>query len=141
MIECRIVDDPIDVAPLIAKGGDDRSGATAVFLGTARNSSSEQSDGIVMRLEYEAYVPMAEKELDAIASEAVASFGALNVIIHHRVGVLDIGEAAVAVVVATPHRAASFNACRYVIEELKKRAPIWKKEVFVDGAVWVNAHP
>jgi molybdopterin synthase catalytic subunit len=141
MIECRVVSTAIDTCELISRASDERSGATSVFVGTARNTSAERLDGAVTRLEYEAYVPMAEKELEAIASEAVESFGALHVLVHHRVGVLALGEAAVAVVVATAHRAAAFDACRFVIEELKKRVPIWKKEVFVDGAEWVNARP
>lgn len=141
MIECRIVSEPIDTCALIARASDEGSGATSVFIGTARNTSAEGTDGAVTRLEYEAYAPMALSELDAIARESVERFGALHVLVDHRVGVLALGEAAVAVVVATPHRAAAFDACRYVIEELKKRVPIWKKEVFVDGAEWVNARP
>ena len=141
MIECRVVAEPIATCALIERASDERSGATSVFVGTARNTSAERTDGAVTRLEYEAYVPMAEKELVAIAEEATATYGALHVLVHHRVGVLALGEAAVAVVVATAHRAAAFDACRFVIEELKKRVPIWKKEVFVDGAEWVNARP
>ena len=141
MIECRVVDEAIDTPSLIARAGDERSGATSVFIGTARNSSAERTDGAVTRLEYEAYVPMAERELEAIAGETVERFGAIHLLVHHRVGVLALGEAAVTVVVSTAHRAAAFDACRYVIEELKKRVPIWKKEVFVDGAEWVNARP
>lgn len=141
MIECRVVSSPIDTCSLIARASDEASGATSVFVGTARNTSAERRDGAVTRLEYEAYVPMAEMELDAIAAEAVQRYGALHVLVHHRVGVLALGEAAVTVVVVTAHRAAAFDACRFVIEELKKRVPIWKKEVFVDGAEWVNARP
>ncbi|MBC8144483.1 MAG: molybdenum cofactor biosynthesis protein MoaE [bacterium] len=141
MVECRVVEKPIDVCALLVSAADDRSGATSLFVGTARNSSSERIDGAVTRLEYEAYVPMAEQELNTIALEAEKTFKAIHVIVHHRVGVLALGEAAVAVVVSTAHRAASFDACRYIIEELKQRAPIWKKEVFVDGAEWVNARP
>jgi molybdopterin synthase catalytic subunit len=141
MVECRVLDRPLDASTLIARASDERSGATSVFIGTARNTSAERADGAVTRLEYEAYVPMAEQEMTAIAGEAVEHFGALQLLVHHRVGVLALGEAAVVVVVATAHRAAAFEACRYVIEELKKRVPIWKKEVFVDGAEWVNARP
>jgi molybdopterin synthase catalytic subunit len=141
MIECRVISEPIDSCALIARVSDEGSGATSVFIGTARNTSAERVDGRVTRLEYEAYAPMAEQEMLAIAAEAVATYGALHVLVHHRVGILALGDAAVTVVVATPHRAAAFDACRHVIEELKRRVPIWKKEVFVDGAEWVNARP
>jgi molybdopterin synthase catalytic subunit len=141
MVECKVIAEPIDTCTLIARAGDERSGATSVFIGTARNTSAERTDGDVTRLEYEAYVPMAEQELAGIAAEATSRFGALHVLVHHRVGVLALGDAAVTVVVSTAHRAAAFDACRYIIEELKKRVPIWKKEVFVDGAEWVNARP
>ena len=141
MIECRILDRPLDAAGCIASAGDDGSGALAVFIGTARNSSSAKPGEAVARLEYEAYAPMAEREMLAIAGECVERFGIANAIVHHRVGILSIGEAAVVVVVASSHRAAAFDGRRYIIEELKKRVPIWKKEVFNDGAEWVNARP
>ena len=141
MIECRVIDVAVDACALIARASDVGSGATSVFIGTVRSSSGERADSPVTRLEYEAYAPMAERELVTIAGEAVEKYGALHVLVHHRVGVLSLGETAVAVVVATAHRAAAFDACRYVIEELKKRVPIWKKEVFLDGAEWVNARP
>ena len=141
MVECKVIAEKIDACALIARAGDESAGASSVFIGTARNSSTERTADAVDRLEYEAYVPMAEAELTAIASEAIETFGALHVLVHHRVGALALGEAAVAVVVSTRHRSEAFEACRYVIEELKKRVPIWKKEVFADGAEWVNARP
>jgi molybdopterin synthase catalytic subunit len=141
MIECRLLDEPIDFCALMERAGDPGAGAIATFVGTVRNSSPGRASSRVERLDYEAYVPMAEQELRRICEEAVANFGAANLLVHHRVGRLAVGDAAVAVVVATPHRGAAFDACRYVIEELKKRVPIWKKEVFDDGAEWVNAHP
>jgi len=120
---------------------DPACGAVSLFVGTARLSSSEKTDGTVVKLDYEAYVPMAETVLRAIAQESVDQFRVEHVIIHHRIGSLNIGDAAVVAVVAAPHRSQAFDACRYVIEELKKRAPIWKKEGFSDGSAWVNAHP
>jgi molybdopterin synthase catalytic subunit len=141
MIESRVISTPIDTAALLAAASDPGAGAVALFIGTARNSSSSRQGSEVARLEYEAYVPMAEREMEAIAGETVEQFGVLNVLVHHRIGVLAIGDAAVVVVVASPHRAAAFDACRHVIEELKKRVPIWKKEVFDDGSEWVNARP
>ncbi len=141
MIECSVRKEPLDVALLIASAGDDSAGAIAVFVGVARSSSSARKDGLVERLEYEAYVPMAERELRAIAGETVERFGVVNLLVHHRVGRLEIGDAAVAIVVSTAHRAAAFDACRHVIEELKQRVPIWKKEVFDDGEIWVDPRP
>lgn len=84
---------------------------------------------------------MAIRELETIARECKERHGALSVVILHRVGVLHIGEVAVAIAVWTGHRAAAFEGCRYVIEEIKKRVPIWKKEVFDDGSAWVHPHP
>ena len=141
MIDCRVIAETIDVGGLIASAGDDSAGAIAVFVGVARSSSSARKDGRVERLEYEAYVPMAERELRAIADEAIERFGVVNLSIVHRVGRLEIGDAAVAIVVSTAHRAAAFDACRFVIEDLKKRVPIWKKEVFDDGEIWVDPRP
>jgi len=141
MIDCTITAEAIDASKLIADVHDELAGAVSVFVGLVRRTSSANVGSTVVRLEYEAYAPMAERELKVIAAEAVERFGALHVVVHHRVGVLDVGETAVVVVVSTAHRAASFDACRYVIEELKLRVPIWKKEVFVDGSEWVNARP
>ncbi len=141
MIECRVIAAPLDPGAMIAAASDHGSGATATFIGTARNSSSAKAGAEVVRLEYEAYVPMAEQELRGIAHETLERFDVLGVLVHHRVGSLALGEAAVVVVVTAAHRAASFDGCRYVIEELKKRVPIWKKEVLHDGSEWVNARP
>ncbi len=141
MIECHVVEDIIDVGELITAAGDPGIGAISSFVGTVRNTSGGERRGGVERLEYEAYVPMAESEMRAIAEEAAERFGAHNVLVKHRVGRLTIGDIAVVVAVSTPHRAAAFDACRYVIEELKQRVPIWKREIFDDGAEWVNARP
>jgi molybdopterin synthase catalytic subunit len=141
MIECVVTGQDIDAGAMIAAGGDPACGAVSSFVGTVRNSSGGERSGEVVCLEYEAYVPMAELEMRAIAGEATERFGAHNVLVRHRVGRLSIGQITVVVVVATPHRAAAFDACRYVIEELKQRVPIWKREIFDDGAEWVNARP
>ncbi|MCE2503310.1 MAG: molybdenum cofactor biosynthesis protein MoaE [Chlorobi bacterium] len=142
MIECLVTSSPIDVGEISQRVGDRRAGAVVTFVGTVRLSSSmKDRDGEVVRLEYEAYGPMAEQEMRKIAQEAIEQFDVLNLILHHRVGVLIIGEVAVCIAVTTPHREDAFDGCRYVIEELKKRVPIWKKEVFIDGAEWVDLHP
>ena len=93
----------------------------------------------VVGLAYEAFEPMVLAVLEAIADEIEARFGVRRLAIVHRVGEVGVGEASVAIVVASPHRAAGFDACRYAIEELKARAPIWKEERYADGSVWVGA--
>ena len=140
-VDCRVVAEPIDVDRLLHRTPDSTCGAVCSFVGVARDSSSARQGADVTRLEYEAYVPMAEAELQRIACEVLERFASARVSVYHRTGVLAIGDAAVAIVVATPHRAESFDACRYVIEELKARVPIWKKEVFDDGAEWVDPRP
>ncbi|MGE3802515.1 MAG: molybdenum cofactor biosynthesis protein MoaE [Candidatus Kapaibacterium sp.] len=142
MIETLIVSEPINPGRLVEWVVDPGVGGIASFVGTVRNSSGKRERGEqVERLEYEAYTPMAEGEMQKIAQEAVEKFGVVKVIVHHRVGVLQISEVAVCIAVGTPHRDAAFDACRYLIEELKKRVPIWKKEVFNDGAEWVDPRP
>src|SRR5687767_23526 len=92
MIECRVVAEPIDVAGLMSGAGDESAGAIASFVGVARRSSSARRDGLVERMEYEAYIPMAEREMSAIAGEAVEQFGVINLLVHHRIGRLEIGD-------------------------------------------------
>ena len=126
---------PIDVARLTAAvAGPDRGGI-ATFVGLVRN----QQDGrTVLRLEYSAYEPMAEAEAARIVGEAEARWPT-RVALLHRLGDLAIGEVAVGVAAASAHRAQAFEACRYVIEETKRRVPIWKKEFYADGEVaWVD---
>jgi len=113
-------------------------GGIATFTGTVRRHGQQPS---VARLEYEAYVPMAEEVLGAIAAEIEKEWPGTNVAIHHRTGTLAVGEIAVVIAASAPHRAEAFDACRAAIERLKQRAPIWKKEVGEDGAVWVGLGP
>lgn len=117
---------------------DAAAGGTVVFVGTVRNQTKGKR---VVRLEFEAYDPMAEKEMRKIADQITERWDALHVAIHHRVGVLDIGEVPVIIAVSTPHRKAAFEGCQYAIDTLKETVPIWKKEVFEDGEVWVASHP
>lgn len=126
---------PIDVGALIQEARGDGDGAVALFLGTARNDSAGRR---VLFLEYEAYSGMAEREMERIADEARATFEVSRVAIVHRTGRIEIGEASVGIVVAAPHRAEALDACRFVIDALKQRVPIWKREHFADGAVWVE---
>ena len=116
----------------------DDCGGIDIFIGTVRNQTAQKK---VVSLDFEAYEPMALSELEKIASELLTRFQAMKVAIHHRVGLLGIGEKAVIIAVSAPHRAAAFDACRYAIDTLKETVPIWKKEIFEDGEVWVAAHP
>ena len=131
-----IVEHPIDSAALIAEVASHANGATLLFLGTVR----EVNDGRdVTGMEYSAYRGMAERELAEIVREAVERFGTDDVVVEHRVGSLELGEASVAIAVAHPHRGEAYDASRYGIEELKKRVPIWKLEHYVDGTrEWVD---
>jgi molybdopterin synthase catalytic subunit len=130
--------EPIDAESLIdaAKRGED--GAVVVFDGIVRNHTRGRQ---TLHLDYEAYEEMAEKQMAELATEARKQFGIRHVTLVHRLGRLHIGETSVLIVVASAHRAAAFEACRWLIDTLKKTVPIWKKETFVDGAVWAPGEP
>ncbi|MEM9297500.1 MAG: molybdenum cofactor biosynthesis protein MoaE [Bacteroidota bacterium] len=117
---------------------DPGAGGSVVFVGTVRNQTKGK---VVQRLEFEAYEPMAVKEMQKIADTTMERWNAIKVSFHHRVGVLGIGDIAVIIAVSTPHRKAAFEACQNAIDTLKETVPIWKKEIFEDGEVWVAAHP
>ncbi len=142
MIRAALVRSSIDPPRLLAEVSDAANGATSLFVGTVRSTNDGRE---VTMIEYSAYEPMAEKEILAILHEAADQFGVTNIVAEHRVGWLKIGEASVVIAVAHPHRAPALDALRYAIEELKKRAPIWKLEHYVDGERnWVRAaegHP
>ena len=124
----------IDVAPFYATAAHD--GAACVFVGVVRN---EHAGREVRYLEYEAYEEMASPLMEEIEREARAKWPVSDVRIAHRLGRIEIGEASVVVGVASPHRAEAFAACRYVIDTLKTRVPIWKKEFYADGSVWLDS--
>ncbi|HET7599830.1 MAG TPA: molybdenum cofactor biosynthesis protein MoaE [Gemmatimonadales bacterium] len=132
---------PLDLGSLVARVSAPERGAVACFLGTVRNHHQGRA---VISLDYSAYVPMAEAECTRIVGEAEARWPA-RVALEHRLGSLRVGDAAVAVAAAASHRDAAFAACRFVIEETKRRVPIWKREHFADGTVeWVDptgTHP
>ena len=131
-----LTSDPIHLEELIALVGSAEQGGIASFLGTVRNHHGGRA---VERLEYSAYGPMVEAECARIVAEAQARWR-VAVALRHRVGVLEVGDTAVAVVAASAHRDEAFVACRHVIEELKRRVPIWKREVYADGTVgWVGS--
>ena len=125
----------IDAAVAAVRGND--SGGVVIFLGTVRDHSRGKA---VRHLEYEAYPEMAEAKLGEIAARLEALHAPLRMALHHRIGDLAIGEIAVIVVAAAPHRDAAFDAARAAIDELKVVVPIWKKEHTDDGAVWIEAH-
>jgi molybdopterin synthase catalytic subunit len=114
------------------------SGGVDVFIGTVRNATKGKT---VMRLEFEAYEKMAINEMEKIANEAFTKWPVQKILVHHRTGVLQVGEIPVIIAVSAAHRDAAFEACRYIIDTLKKTVPIWKKEIFEDGEVWVSATP
>lgn len=124
---------PLDVNELLAQVQGPERGGTCVFLGTVRN------DDRVTAIDYSAYEQMANEEIDRILSEAQAQWPAARVQLRHRLGEIPAGEASIAIAAAAPHRDQAFTACRFVIEEVKKRLPIWKKELYADGtARWTD---
>ena len=134
----EIVDGAIDTAEVMAgvKAGAD--GAVCCFDGIVRNNTRGRQ---TMYLVYEAYREMALEQMQALAAEAVEKFGVRDVALIHRLGRLEIGETSVLIAVASAHRGVTFEACRWLIDTLKKTVPIWKKEYFVDGAVWADGEP
>lgn len=123
--------DAIDIEALIRSVTGPERGGTAVFLGSVRRSDD---DGPVEAIEYSAYEEMVEAEFGKILNEAAAKWPDTRVEAQHRLGVIPVGEASIAIAAASPHRAAAFDACRFVIEEVKVRLPVWKKERFADGS-------
>lgn len=124
-------------ANLAAVAGSD-CGGVVQFVGSVRHQTGGKE---VLYLDFEAYEPMAIKEMTHIAQQAITQFGVVRMSIHHRLGKVELGEAAVCIAAASPHRKAAFEACEFAINTLKETVPIWKKEYFTDGAVWVSATP
>ena len=117
---------------------DDSCGGIALFVGTVRNSTKNKT---VTLLDFSGYEPMALKEMQKIADSILLKFPVHKIAIHHAVGPLKIGAVPVIIAVSSAHRKAAFEACEYAIDTLKETVPIWKKEHFEDGEVWVNSHP
>ncbi len=113
-------------------------GGIAVFVGTVRDATQNKS---VTQLDFSTYKPMAIKEMQKIAELALEKFPIKKIAIHHAEGLLQIKDVPVIITVSSPHRKAAFDACQFAIDTLKETVPIWKKEYFEDGEVWVNAHP
>lgn len=131
---CRIVREPIDIRSVEGKVSGAANGGIVTFVGQVRNHSRGRE---VAWLEYDAYVPMAEKQMRQIAEEAAERWG-VEVAIEHRIGRIGMQEASVVVCVGSPHRGPAFEACRWCIDTLKETVPIWKKEVCPDGTFWIE---
>ena len=134
----KITDQTIDEQAVIELVRSENCGGLSVFVGTVRNQTKGKA---VVRLEFEAYESMALKKMQEIAEKARTRWQTDQIAIYHRVGVLGLGETAVVIAVSTPHRKAAFEACEFLIDTLKQVVPIWKKEIYQDGEIWVAAHP
>lgn len=135
-ILCKLTQGPIDVRELSDFVADPGAGALTTFVGTTRNTNDGRR---VIRLEYECYPGMAEKEMIKIAAEALARWPVVKIAMIHRLGRVDIGEASVAIAVSSGHRHAAFEACHYAINQLKETVPIWKKELYEGGELWIGS--
>jgi molybdopterin synthase catalytic subunit len=131
----RVTDKPIDLHELVHCVTDPEAGAIATFIGTTRNNNQGRK---VIALDYEAYPEMAEKELARLGEEAKKKWQICRMAIVHRIGPVQITEPSVIIAVSAAHREAAFAACRFAIEEIKKTVPIWKKEVYEGGEIWIG---
>ena len=133
-VDVLLTEEPLDLSRLYAFVERPEAGGITLFSGVVRDHNRGREVGYLV---YEAYGPMAEKELRKIGEEAARRWGC-RIALHHRLGRLEIGEASVMVAVSTPHRADAFEACRFAIDTLKQTVPIWKREVWSDGEVWIE---
>ncbi len=133
-IRVRVGPEPIDPGPLFAEVARPDSGATVVFTGSVRDHSPGKTD--VSHLEYEVYAEMVVPKIEEIVKEATSKWPVLGGVVEHREGTVPVGEVSVAVAISCAHRSDAFEAARFVIDELKERAPIWKKEHWPGGAEW-----
>jgi molybdopterin synthase catalytic subunit len=131
----RVTDKPIDLQELVDWVTDPEAGAITIFIGTTRNNNQGRK---VIALDYEAYPEMAEKELARLSGEAKKKWQICRMAIVHRIGPVQITEPSVIIAVSAAHREAAFAACRFAIEEIKKTVPIWKKEVYEGGEIWIG---
>jgi len=134
-VEALITADPIEPRRVLASVGSPDDGAVVLFLGIVRRRNEGRE---VTRMRYDAYEAMALRVLRELAGEAATTYGATHVITVHRTGDLAVGDVSLAVAVSTPHRADAFAACQWLIDELKQRLPVWKKEHYVDGERWIE---
>ena len=137
-VTVTLVRDPIEADKILARIKQPEDGAVVSFDGTVRNHSRGRR---TLYLEYEAYESMALRQMEELAARALSRFSVREIAVTHRLGRLEIGETSVFIAVASAHRAAAFDACRWLIDSLKRTVPIWKKEFFEDGAVWADGEP
>ncbi len=135
---CTLSTGPLDVGRVVSRVAGPGMGGIVTFVGAVRNRARGRD---IRHLEYESYPEMAEREMERIVAQAAERWPGAKVAIAHRAGHLEIGDIAVVVAAAAPHRAEAFEACRFAIDTLKKTVPIWKKEVATDGEYWVEEHP
>ena len=135
---CELTREPIDANAIVATIKQPADGAVVVFDGIVRDNSRGRA---TLYLDYDAYEPMALKQFEALASQVLEKFPIRDIAIVHRLGRLEVGETSVLIAVASAHRAAAFEACRWLIDTLKRTVPIWKKEHFADGSVWADGEP
>ena len=137
-----LTEDRLDLAAMVDLVRDPAAGAVSSFLGVSRKTSPDAHnvERPVQTLWYEAYAPMALARLTEIGAQAAERFEVTAISCWHRTGEVPVGQASVAIAVAAPHRAAAFDACRFVIEEIKRSVPIWKRERFDDGEEWVTGY-
>lgn len=134
-MELRFTAEPLHLEALVDELRSDADGAVVSFLGVVRDHARGRQ---VLHLDYEAWPAMAVRQMDKIFAAARERFGLERALVVHRTGHLAIGEASIAIVVATPHRAEGFEACRFLIDRLKETVPIWKKETYAGGATWIH---
>jgi molybdopterin synthase catalytic subunit len=134
----KITSEKLDLQECYTFVTDDSCGGISAFVGTVRNDTKGKE---VTQLDFSTYKPMAIKEMQKIADLALDQFAIAKIAIHHAEGMLQIGEIPVIITASAKHRKAAFDACQFAIDTLKETVPIWKKEHFSDGEVWVNAHP
>lgn len=137
-ISIVLTSEKLDLTTCNAFVEDDACGGIALFVGTVRNHTKGKE---VKRLDFSAYEPMAIKEMHKISEQALEKFSISKIAIHHAIGNLHIGDIPVIIAVSSAHRSAAFDACQFAIDTLKETVPIWKKEHFEDGEIWVNSHP
>jgi len=138
MVDIKITAKELDLRSCIEWIMLSEGGGVDLFIGRVR---SETLGHKVVQLEFEAYEKMAIKEMKEITDHVLKTWKVNRILIHHRIGVLRVGDIPVVIAVAAEHRDAAFDACRYIIDTLKRTVPIWKKEIYEDGEVWVAAHP
>ena len=138
MIDIRISAELLSLETSLTVITDSTCGGVASFVGTVRAQNANRK---VLHLEFECYEAMALKEMQRIAEDCTEKFKVKNICIHHRIGVVKVGDPAVVIAVNAEHRNGIFDACSYIIDTLKQTVPIWKKEVFEDGSHWVSAYP